>query len=91
MRDADPAERRRWLRLFYRDWRPTRLGRLVSRSLARLTGLGLTPPVLLAFSVFLAIRDAVAACGGPGADPPLRAPATAEAILCAIHAVRRGD
>ena len=49
------------------------------------------PPVLLAFSVFLAIRDAVAACGGPGADPPLRAPATAEAILRAIHAVRRGD
>lgn len=51
MREADPAERRRWLRLFYRDWRPTRLGRLVSRTLARLTGLGLTPPVLLALHV----------------------------------------
>ena len=49
------------------------------------------PPVLLAFSVFLAIRDAVAACGGPHADPPLRSPATAEAILRAIHAVRGVD
>ena len=48
------------------------------------------PPLLLAFSVFLAIRDAVAACGsnGPRVDPPLRAPATPEAVLDAIDAVR---
>ncbi len=43
------------------------------------------PPLLLAFSVFLAIRDAVAACGS--GDPPLRAPATPEAVLDAIDAV----
>jgi xanthine dehydrogenase large subunit len=46
------------------------------------------PPLLLAFSVFLAIRDAVSAVGGHRIDPPLRAPATAEAILEAIAAVR---
>ncbi|HEX7389084.1 MAG TPA: molybdopterin cofactor-binding domain-containing protein, partial [Acidiphilium sp.] len=46
------------------------------------------PPMLLAFSVLLAIRDAIAACGGSDADPPLRAPATPEAILDAIDAVR---
>ena len=39
------------------------------------------PPLLLAFSVFLAIRDAVAACGDGRRDPPLRAPATPEAVL----------
>ena len=47
------------------------------------------PPLLLPFSVFLAIRDAVSAAGDHRADPPLRAPATAEAILDAIDAVRR--
>ena len=46
------------------------------------------PPLLLAFSVFLAIRAAVAACGSNGIDPPLRAPATPEAVLDAIDAVR---
>lgn len=46
------------------------------------------PPMLLAFSVLLAIRDAIAATGGQGADPPLRAPATPEAILDAVDAVR---
>jgi xanthine dehydrogenase large subunit len=46
------------------------------------------PPLLLAFSVFFAIRDAVAAAGRPGADPPLRAPATCEAVLDALDAVR---
>ena len=47
-----------------------------------------TPPLLLPFSVFFAIRDAVSAAGGHRADPPLRAPATAEAILDAISAVQ---
>ena len=47
----DPAEQSRYLRLFYRDWRPTRLGRFVTGALARLSGLGLTPQVLLALRV----------------------------------------
>ena len=46
------------------------------------------PPLLLPFSVFLAIRDAVSAVGRHRVDPPLRAPATSEAILDAIDAVR---
>ena len=46
------------------------------------------PPLLLPFSVFLAIRDAVSAVGEHRTDPPLRAPATSEAILDAIDAVR---
>ena len=46
------------------------------------------PPLLLAFSVFLAIRDAISAVGDHRGDPPLRAPATAEAILAAVDAVR---
>jgi len=46
------------------------------------------PPLLLPFSVLLAIRDAISAVGGHRADPPLRAPATSEAILDAIDAVR---
>lgn len=46
------------------------------------------PPLLLPFSVFFAIRDAISAVGHHRVDPPLRAPATAEAILTAIEAVR---
>ena len=45
------------------------------------------PPLLLPFSVFLAIRDAVSAVAGHRIDPPLRAPATPEAVLAAIDAV----
>jgi xanthine dehydrogenase large subunit len=48
------------------------------------------PPLLLPFSVFFAIRDAISAAGGHRADPPLRAPATGEAILDALDAVRHG-
>ncbi len=48
------------------------------------------PPLLLPFSVFFAIRDAVAACGAPGNCPPLQAPATAESILNAIESVQQG-
>ncbi|HYN58082.1 MAG TPA: xanthine dehydrogenase molybdopterin binding subunit, partial [Rubrivivax sp.] len=43
------------------------------------------PPLLLPFSVFFAIRDAVAAAGGKNDDPALSAPATPEAILRALH------
>jgi len=42
------------------------------------------PPLMLAISVFHAIRDACASCGEPGARPVLTAPATPESILNAI-------
>jgi xanthine dehydrogenase large subunit len=47
------------------------------------------PPLLLPFSVFFAIRDAVSAAGGHRVDPPLTAPATSESILRAVTAVTR--
>jgi deazaflavin-dependent oxidoreductase (nitroreductase family) len=46
----DPAEGGH-LRLFYRDWRPTRLGKLVNQCWARLAGLGLTPQILITLQV----------------------------------------
>ncbi|NUU01237.1 xanthine dehydrogenase molybdopterin binding subunit [Herbaspirillum robiniae] len=46
------------------------------------------PPLLLPFSVLLAIRDAVSAVGEHRVNPPLRSPATSEAILDAVDAVR---
>jgi deazaflavin-dependent oxidoreductase (nitroreductase family) len=39
---SDPAERSRLLRLFYRDWRPTRVGRWINRLAARWSALGLS-------------------------------------------------
>lgn len=47
------------------------------------------PPLLLAFSAFFAIRDAIASVSDGKINPPLRAPATAEAILDAIQACRQ--
>ena len=44
------------------------------------------PPFMLGISAFLALSDAVAACGP--AYPDLRAPATAEAILAAVQRAR---
>jgi xanthine dehydrogenase large subunit len=51
------------------------------------------PPVMLAISVFHALKDAVAAAGGrPGLSPRLDAPATPECVLLAIEELRaRGD
>jgi xanthine dehydrogenase large subunit len=46
------------------------------------------PPLLLPFSVFFAIRDAVASMADYRVNPPLKAPATGEAILKAVEAVR---
>ncbi|WP_421852721.1 xanthine dehydrogenase molybdopterin binding subunit [Oricola sp.] len=46
------------------------------------------PPLMLAVSVWLAIRDAIASCGRPGLSPDLRAPATPENILAAILDIR---
>jgi xanthine dehydrogenase large subunit len=48
------------------------------------------PPLLLPFSVFFAIRDAVSAAGGHRVDPALSAPATPEAILRAVNGVLAG-
>ena len=48
------------------------------------------PPLLLPFSVFFAIRDAVSSVGGHAINPPLNAPATSEAILDAVAAVEAG-
>jgi xanthine dehydrogenase large subunit len=45
------------------------------------------PPLLLPFSVLLAIKDAVASAGPAGCDPQLAAPATAEAVLSALQAL----
>ena len=45
------------------------------------------PPLLLPFSVFFAIRDAVSAVGDHRVNPPLNAPATSEEILRSIAAV----
>ena len=48
------------------------------------------PPLLLPFSVFFAIRSAIASVANNRFNPPLRAPATPEAILDAVQAVREG-
>jgi xanthine dehydrogenase large subunit len=45
------------------------------------------PPLLLPFSVFFAIRDAIASLADNRINPPLHAPATPEAILDAIDAL----
>ncbi len=49
------------------------------------------PPLLLPFSVFFAIRDAIAAAADHTQDPPLRAPATPEAVLEALQAIRHTE
>jgi xanthine dehydrogenase large subunit len=49
------------------------------------------PPLLLAFSVLLAIRDAISSVGGHRVDPQLRAPATPEEILRVVREVRAAD
>ena len=46
------------------------------------------PPLMLANSVWLALRDAVYACGPGGRAAPLDAPATPEKILRAVETVR---
>ena len=45
------------------------------------------PPLMLAMSVFFALRDALAACGNGRESPALRAPATPEAILAALDSL----
>jgi xanthine dehydrogenase molybdopterin binding subunit/xanthine dehydrogenase small subunit len=48
------------------------------------------PPLMLAFSVREAIRDAVAAFGAPGGEVRLASPATGEAIFAAVRARLKG-
>ncbi|GAB2490067.1 xanthine dehydrogenase molybdopterin binding subunit [Comamonas humi] len=62
-------------------------GRNAEDSIHRSKAVG-EPPLLLPFSVFFAIRDAVSAVGEHRQSVPLRAPATSEAILNAIEAVQ---
>ena len=47
----DPAERSAVMRLFYRDWRPTRLGRWVNRVQGWVSGLGVPPRFMAALEV----------------------------------------
>ncbi|WP_153099597.1 xanthine dehydrogenase molybdopterin binding subunit [Paraburkholderia hayleyella] len=73
--------------------------RNVADSIHRSKAVG-EPPLLLAFSVFFALRDAVASVAedenenenagfeARPVNPPLDAPATGEAILAAVNAVR---
>src|SRR5580765_7613368 len=49
-RHADPAERS-YLRYFYKDWRPTRFGRMWSSAFAWVSGLGLAPQILTTLQV----------------------------------------
>lgn len=48
---SDPAERSAVMRLFYRNWRPTRLGRWVNRLQGWWSGLGLPPRIQAALEV----------------------------------------
>jgi F420H(2)-dependent quinone reductase len=50
-RHSDPAERSGLMRLFYRNWRPTRLGRWVNRFACWWSGLGLPPKFQAALEV----------------------------------------
>jgi hypothetical protein len=47
----DPAELSGYLRFFYRNWRPTRLGSIWSAAFAWVAGLGLSPQILLTLQV----------------------------------------
>jgi len=49
------------------------------------------PPLMLAFSAFEALRDAVAAFGPSGREVVLDAPATPETVYWAIRSARRGE
>jgi xanthine dehydrogenase large subunit len=49
------------------------------------------PPLMLSLSVFHAIRDAVASLADYRKTPPLDAPATPEAVLMAIEALRQEE
>jgi deazaflavin-dependent oxidoreductase (nitroreductase family) len=50
-RNSDPAERSALMRLFYSNWRPTRLGRWVNRFSCWWSGLGLPPRIMAVLEV----------------------------------------
>ena len=50
-RPSDPAERSAVMRLFYRNWHPTHLGRWVNRFMCWWSGLGLPPRFQAALEV----------------------------------------
>jgi deazaflavin-dependent oxidoreductase (nitroreductase family) len=54
----DPAERSAVMRLFYRDWRPTRFGRWVNRVQCWWAGFGLPPK----FQAALEVRGRASGC-----------------------------
>jgi xanthine dehydrogenase large subunit len=64
-------------------------GRNVEDTIYRSKAVG-EPPFMLGISAFLALSDAVAACGDGSVYPALDAPATAERVLAAVARVR-GD
>jgi xanthine dehydrogenase large subunit len=72
-----------WPRVFNVDLVPWSRNR--EDSIYRSKAVG-EPPLMLAMSVFFAIRDAIAACGS--GSPRLDAPATPERILAAVDALR---
>ena len=47
------------------------------------------PPLMLAMSVFFAIKDAIASVGNYEIMPELNAPATPEAILLSINDIKK--
>ncbi len=51
IKSKDPAERSGYLRFFYHNRRPTRLGRFWNKIFAWVSGLGLTPPSLITLQV----------------------------------------
>jgi len=53
----DPAERRGYLRFFYRNWRPTRVAKIWNRAFAWVSGLDLTPQMLITLQVKDRRRD----------------------------------
>ena len=50
-RHSDPAERSALMRLFYRNWRPTSLGRWVNRFSGWWSGIGLPPKFMAVLEV----------------------------------------
>jgi len=62
-------------------------GRNVEATIHRSKAVG-EPPFMLANSVFLAIRDAVASVGDYKVSPKLNAPATPEEVLMAVRALK---
>jgi hypothetical protein len=78
LRHEDPAERSALMRLFYRGWRPTRLGRRVNRIQGWLAGLGLPP----SFMVVLEVRGR--ASGRPRSTPVMIASVDGQRYLVSM-------